>query len=65
MYAVADTEFTAEGNADILVNRYMPLWGYPISILSGNGLRFFSKLSVAILNRLSRRALFTRTATEV
>ena len=27
MYAVSDAEFTAEGAADILVDKYMLLWG--------------------------------------
>ena len=27
MYAVTDAEFTAEGTADVLVNKYMPVWG--------------------------------------
>ena len=35
MYAVTAAEFTAEGTANILINRYTPLWGCPSSILSG------------------------------
>ena len=27
MYAVTAAEFTAEGTANILINRYIPLWG--------------------------------------
>lgn len=49
MYAVTDAEFTAEGTADILVNKHMPLLGYPTSILSDNGLQFCSKHSVVIV----------------
>ena len=40
MYAVTAAEFTAESTADILINRYIPLWGCPCSILSDNGLQF-------------------------
>ena len=45
MYAVTAAEFTAEGAANILINRYIPLWGCPRSMLSDNGLQFCSKLS--------------------
>jgi len=48
MYAVSAAEFTAEGTADILVNKYIPLWGCPVSLHSDNGLQFCSKLSHAI-----------------
>ena len=41
-------EFTAEGTADILVSKYIPLWGCHVSLLSDNGLQFCSKLSPAI-----------------
>ena len=34
MYAVSAAEFTAEGTADILVNRCIPRWGCPSSLLS-------------------------------
>ena len=42
MYAVTAAEFTAEDTAYILINRYIPLWGCPRSILLDNGLRFCS-----------------------
>ena len=38
MYAATAAEFTAEGTANILINRYIPLWGFPRSVLSDNGL---------------------------
>ena len=44
MYAVTAAEFTAEGTANILINRYIPLSGGPRSILSDNGLQFCPKL---------------------
>ena len=47
MYTVTAAEFTAEGTANILINRYIPLWECPRSILSDNGLQFCSKLSRA------------------
>ena len=59
MYAVTAAEFTAEGTADILVNRFIPLWGCPISLLSDNGLHFCSKLSQAIYKRLGVRKVAT------
>ena len=34
MYAVTAAEFTAEGTANIVINRYIPLWGCPRSIRS-------------------------------
>ena len=45
MFPVTAAEFTAESTANILVNRYIPMWGYPRTILSDNGLQFSSKLS--------------------
>ena len=32
MYAVTTAELTAEGTADIVINRYIPLWGCPRDI---------------------------------
>ena len=48
MYAVSAAEFTAEGTADIIVNKCIPLWRCPVSLLSDNCLQFCSKLSHAI-----------------
>ena len=31
MYATTETEFTTSGTADILVYRYIPLWGCPLT----------------------------------
>ena len=44
IYALTAAEFIAEGTANILINRYIPLWGCPRSILSHKGLQFCSKL---------------------
>ena len=52
MYAVTATEFTAEGTANIIINRYTPLWGCPRSILSDNGPQFCSKLSPSLYQLL-------------
>ena len=52
MFAVTAPEFTAEGTANILNNRHIPLWGCPRSILSDNGLQFSSKLSYAVYRLL-------------
>ena len=59
MYAVSAAEFTAEGTADILVNKYIPLWGCPVSLLSDNGLQFCSKLSLAVYKLLGTRKIAT------
>ena len=48
MYAVSAEEVTAEGTADILVNKYIPLWGYPVSLLSDKGLYICFKLPYAV-----------------
>ena len=52
MLAVTAAEFSAEGTANILVNKYIPLWGCPRAILSDNGLQFCSKLSQAVYQLL-------------
>ena len=59
MYAVTDAEFTAEGTADILVNKYITVWGCPTSILSDNGEQFCSKLSAAVYELLKVRKIAT------
>ncbi len=59
MYSVTATEFTAEGTADIFVNRYIPLWGCPVSLLSDNGTQFCSKLSQAVYKLLGVRKVAT------
>lgn len=59
LYTVTDAEFTTGGTTNILVNKYMPSWGYPTSILSDDGLHFCSKLSVIILKRLCVRYIAT------
>ena len=40
MFPVTAAQFTTEGTANILVNKYFPLWGCPRSMLSDNGLQF-------------------------
>ena len=57
MYAVTAAEFTAEGTANFLINRCIPLWGCPRSILSDNGLQFCSKLSQAVYKLLGVRKI--------
>lgn len=60
MYAVADAELTAEGTPTVWL-LCLPLWSYPASILSGNGLQSCSKCSVVILIRLCVRQITTST----
>ena len=52
MFPVTAAEYTAEGTANVLVNKYIPLWGCPRTILSDNGLQFCSKLSQAVYRLL-------------
>ena len=59
MFAVTAAEFTAEGTANILVNRFIPLWGYPSTILSDNGLQFCAQLATAVYKRLGVHKLTT------
>ena len=42
MFPRTPAEFTAEGTANILVNKFILLWGCPRTILSDNGLQFCS-----------------------
>ena len=59
IFPATATEFTAEDTANILVNKYIPLWGCPRTILSDNGLQVFSKLSQAVYQLLGVRNLAT------
>lgn len=59
MHPVTDAEKKLKAQPT-LVNKYMPLWGYPVSILSDNGLQLCSELWVAILKRLLIRKTTTR-----
>ena len=52
MFEATAAEFKAEGKANIITNRYIPLWGCPRSILSDNGLQFCSKHSHAVYKLL-------------
>ena len=45
LFPVTGDEFTGKGAANILVNKYIPLWGYPRAIFSDNRLQCFSKLT--------------------
>lgn len=50
-----------KGTADILLDKYSPLWSYPVSISSENGLRFCSEISAAILKRPRARIITTNS----
>ena len=45
MFALTAAEFTAEGAVNVLINRYIPLWGRAHSIISDTGLLFCPTLS--------------------
>ena len=59
---VTAAEFTAEGTANILVNQYISLRGFPRTILSDNGLQLCSKLSQAVYHLLGVRKLATSSS---
>ena len=59
MFAVATAEFTAEGTANILVNRFIPLWGCPSTLVSHNGPQFCARLVTAVYKLLGIHKLTT------
>ena len=61
MFAVTTAEFTAEGTANILVNCFIPLWGYPSTLLSNNGPQFCARLATAVYKLLGIHKLTTST----
>lgn len=48
MFAITTAEYTAEGTANILVNRYTPLRRCICIFLSDNGPHFFAQLATAV-----------------
>ena len=59
MFAATTAEYAAEGTANSLINRGIPLWGCPRSILSDNGLPFRSRLSHVIYELIGVRKIAT------
>ena len=59
LFAVTATEFTAEATANILVNRFIPLWGCPSTLLSDNGLPFCAQIATAVYKLLGVHKLRT------
>ena len=59
MFAATAVEFTAEGTANILLNRYIPLRGCSRSTLSDNGLQFCFRLSHVVYELLGVRKIAT------
>lgn len=45
MFSVTASEYTAEGTVNILVSRYISLWGYPSTISSKNGRHFCAQFA--------------------
>ena len=61
MVVVTADTFTAEGTANIPINRYIPLWRCSRSTLSDHDLQFRSKLSHAVYKLLGVRKISTRS----
>ena len=59
MFAVAAAEFPAEATANIFVNRFIPLWGCPSTLLSDNRLQFCAQLATAVYKLLGVYKLTT------
>ena len=59
MFAVTTAEFTAEGTANILVNRFISLWGCPSTLLSDNGPQLCARLATAAYKLLGTHKLTT------
>ena len=59
MFAVTTADFTAEGTANIVVNRFIPLWGCPFTLLSDNGPQFCARLTTAVYKLLGIHKLST------
>ena len=59
MFAVTAAELTAEGTANILVNRFILLWGCPSTLLSVTGLQFCAQLATGVYQLLGVHKLTT------
>ena len=59
MFAVTAAEVTAEGTANIFVNRFISLRRCPSTLLSDNGLQFCAQLATAVYKLLSVHKLTT------
>lgn len=58
-FAVYAADVTAEGTADVFVNQHITFSGCPATLLSDNGLQFWSKLSKAVYRLFGLRKLGT------
>ena len=58
-FAVTTAAFTAESTANILVNRFIPLWGCPSILLSDKGPQFCARLATAVYKLLGIHKLTT------
>ena len=59
MFVVTAAELTTEGTTNILINRYIPLWGCPRCVISDNGLQLCSKRWHAVYKFLGVRKIAT------
>ena len=52
MFAVTAAEFTAEGTANLMINRYIPFWECPSTLLSDSGLQLCAQLATSVYKLL-------------
>ena len=62
MFPDTAAEFTAEDTANIPVNKYIPLWRCPRTIISDNGLQFCSRLPQAVYQLMGVRTCLLYTS---
>ena len=61
MFAVSAENFTAAGITDILLNKYIPVRGCPVALLSDNDQQFISKLATIVYDRVGIHKVNTST----
>ena len=59
MFAVTAAEFTAEATANLLMNRFISLWGCPSTLLSYNGLQIYAQFATTVYKLLGVHKLTT------
>ena len=59
VFPVNTAEITAEATANVLVDKFIPLWGSPRTVLSNSSLQFCSKLGQVVYEMFGVRKLAT------